>query len=537
LRPETWTLGLMLAATATSGVLAWQAWGAARSHQAVVEQTLEDHARAALWRLAEASEQELRASTNSTLMPLHRHARHAPGTALPSPDSLSAAALEECGCPGVAPLAYFRVDSAGAMRVRVGTGLQLDTAWLGLVPRPAGTTDSSGRQDLRALFRDSLVAFALRSPAAGDHAVTLGLVTSQRELARVVDRVIARRPLVAPALAAGAPTDSLLDIVLRVNGTTLRGDAHPGARAFAARDTLPDPFGQVVLDVAVRPAAAARLVIGGLPRSRLPLLLILFATSVALAVTSLRQLKREQAFARQRTTFAAGVSHELRTPVAKIQLYGQMLLLDRVRSERERQQAIEVIGRESQRLGHLLDRFFRFTLDRRVPEALAAQREELATLVQEIVDGYRPLAEAAGATLHTRLEAGLTVPVDREDLHSVLVNLLDNAVKYGPPGQDVMVEARRADGWAHLAVTDQGPGIPPQDRGRVWQPFTRLPEATRSGKGGTGIGLAVVRSAIERHGGRVSIDAAPSGGARVVVLLPGARGLDVADPLTAHATT
>jgi signal transduction histidine kinase len=110
--------------------------------------------------------------------------------------------------------------------------------------------------------------------------------------------------------------------------------------------------------------------------------------------------------------------------------------------------------------------------------------------------------------------------VDRDALRQILLNLLDNAAKYGPPGQTITVGSEIAADVARIWVEDQGPGIPHEDRRRVWEPYVRLNRSSESGTGGSGIGLSVVRELVELHGGRTRAEGSPGGGARVLVELP-----------------
>jgi signal transduction histidine kinase len=104
----------------------------------------------------------------------------------------------------------------------------------------------------------------------------------------------------------------------------------------------------------------------------------------------------------------------------------------------------------------------------------------------------------------------------------VLLNLLDNAAKYGPRGQTVRVGMCIRAFSARLSVADQGPGVPREERTRIWQPYRRLQRDVDAASGGSGIGLAVVRDLVEAHGGRVWVEDGDGGGARFVVELPGA---------------
>jgi len=146
----------------------------------------------------------------------------------------------------------------------------------------------------------------------------------------------------------------------------------------------------------------------------------------------------------------------------------------------------------------------------------------LAPLVQEVLDGFAPLAAARGATLSAAVPEDLVVPADPGAVRQMLLNLLDNAVKYGPAGQEVRVGATRDNGIARLWVDDGGPGIPSADRERVWERFWRLERDRGSSVAGSGIGLAVVRELAVLHHGRAWIDDAnpAAGGTRVVIELP-----------------
>jgi signal transduction histidine kinase len=112
------------------------------------------------------------------------------------------------------------------------------------------------------------------------------------------------------------------------------------------------------------------------------------------------------------------------------------------------------------------------------------------------------------------------VSLDRDALRQILLNLLDNAVKYGPAGQTISVGSEIAGDRARVWVEDQGPGIPRDERQRVWEPYVRLNREAESATGGSGIGLSVVRELVTLHGGRTRAESAPGGGARVVIELP-----------------
>ena len=209
-------------------------------------------------------------------------------------------------------------------------------------------------------------------------------------------------------------------------------------------------------------------------------------------------------------TFLADASHELRTPVAALQASAERLLRDQ--PERPARDAIEAqLARDSGRLGHLIDDLLNLArLDAR--ERPHREPVDLTDLASAAV--------AATRTAHpdARVELLTNGPVptagDRDALLRAVRNLLDNALAVA---DTVVVEVARTVSGPTISVTDDGPGVPADQRERIFEPFVRLP---RSPSGGTGLGLAIVRRTIESHGGTITCDPSPSGGARFTLRLP-----------------
>jgi signal transduction histidine kinase len=147
-------------------------------------------------------------------------------------------------------------------------------------------------------------------------------------------------------------------------------------------------------------------------------------------------------------------------------------------------------------------------------------RLDLGEAISEGLDSFAPLLETSQAKLELDLEPDVWVDANGHALTRIVVNLLDNAIKYGPAGQTLRVGVNRIDGVARLSVADEGPGVPPADRDRIWKAYRRLDRDVRAQVPGSGIGLSVVRDLVSLQGGRVWTDEADGGGARFMVEFP-----------------
>src|SRR5205807_2676647 len=155
------------------------------------------------------------------------------------------------------------------------------------------------------------------------------------------------------------------------------------APTFAARDSFEHPMmGAIRVQVALRPDLAPKLVIGGMPRSDLPMLLSLLAVTAGLVVAALLQLHRESELSRLRADFVSGVSHELRTPLAQIRMFSETLLLGRVRTDEERVRSLEIVDQEARRLTHLVENLLHFSRSERQATRLSPTAAPLAPLVR-----------------------------------------------------------------------------------------------------------------------------------------------------------
>ncbi len=228
--------------------------------------------------------------------------------------------------------------------------------------------------------------------------------------------------------------------------------------------------------------------------------------------------ERLEELLRLREELAEMIVHDLRNPLAVI-AGGLQLLVGPV----DRQSIADVVAmiqRSVQRAQSLVEMLA--DIARLESGGVQLQRVplELSELVVEAVQQENVLAQAGSVTLENRLAAGLpAVRADRDWLLRVLVNLLDNALKFTPAGGQVWVEAEEDAEQVRVAIVDTGPGIPPEERERIFEKFTQIKGRVGSRKG-SGLGLAFCRQAIQAHGGRIWVEEGPGGvGSRFVFTL------------------
>jgi len=528
-------IALLLVTLALSGVIAWEAQDAARGHRDAANGALRDYAGFAAFLYRQMGRVFLQRTAGPLLYPFERVAPASATAALPSVREFAGAtgaAGADCAyCPKMDSVrGYFRLDLRdGAMETTAAPLPEATRAWLADTVRAlAAHPRNEMGFEMMVIFTPARMeprafGYLVRRDPAQRAIAAYGFESNPRVLVDAAfRRIFGSKDVLPRSLTRGMPHDSLLALTVRdPAGRVLYASPRDfTAAAMVGRDTTDATLGNLRVEVALRPASAERLLIGGLPRSRLPHLMLLMALSVGLTAVALVQLRRERELGRVRADFVSSVSHELRTPLAQIRMFAETLRLGRVRSDAERMRSIEIIDQEARRLSGLVDNVLLFSRAERRAVRLERRPEELAALVREAVETFAPLAAARQMTVRERLDGGARASVDRGAVRQVLLNLLDNAVKYGPPGQTIDVALTQADGTARIAVQDEGPGIPPRERGRIFAPFVRLKRDAESAVAGSGIGLSVVAQLVALHGGRARVEEAVGGGARFIVDLP-----------------
>ena len=222
-----------------------------------------------------------------------------------------------------------------------------------------------------------------------------------------------------------------------------------------------------------------------------------------------------------RPELMAVLGHELRAPLAVLRATVELLGGEPEADGITTGDLVQRLARSVGWLEGLVENMTLWAMLEDGQMALRTRPVALEAIVQDAVALVMPLLERKGQRVRVScVGAGPVVAADRQRLGRAIVNLLANAGTYGPVGQEIVVAVAAGAGWAEVRVIDQGPGIAPRERERIWSRYTRGRVAREEGAPGMGLGLHIVREMARLHGGEVGVDDGPSGGAAFWIRLP-----------------
>jgi two-component system, OmpR family, phosphate regulon sensor histidine kinase PhoR len=269
------------------------------------------------------------------------------------------------------------------------------------------------------------------------------------------------------------------------------------------------------------PLPAAQIAKEEKARRRSEYLLITLTLGIILAGTVflLYVNSKERRANQLKSDFISNVSHELKTPLSLIRMFGELIALGKLKSPEKGKEYADIITREAERLSRLIDNVLDFSRIERGRAAYEFQSGSLADVVERSLDVYRHRLEQQGFKLVTKIDEGLPpLMIDENAMTLLLLNLLENAVKYGKG--EISVYLTRVGDTLRLVVQDQGPGIPRDEQKRIFDRFYRTQQARQTSVRGSGIGLSLVKHIAEAHGGTVTVESEPGSGAAFIIDIP-----------------
>ena len=252
-------------------------------------------------------------------------------------------------------------------------------------------------------------------------------------------------------------------------------------------------------------------------------LAVLAATVIGLTYYFYREQAREMREAAQRVSFVNQVSHELKTPLTNIRMYAELLEQDLEDRDEQADGHLGVIVGESQRLSRLIGNVL--TFGRKERGALTLHREPgvVDDVLRAVLGHFGAALDSQSIQVSFRPSAGRVVSLDPDVVEQIVGNLIGNVEKYAAGGGRLELISRQDGDSVEIVVADDGPGLPPRERRRIFEPFYRVSSALTAGVAGTGIGLTISRELARLHGGDLRLEPSERG-ARFLVTLrcPGA---------------
>jgi two-component system, OmpR family, phosphate regulon sensor histidine kinase PhoR len=366
--------------------------------------------------------------------------------------------------------------------------------------------------ELRHLHREYLAQSYLLSYWQRVHSGRRYLVVAWHDIGRIVRETL---PTLSsdPPSAAHEPTPvARTQAASRVNVIDEEGRIIYGPPLHTGEFTVGVRFPTTLYNwrVQVSPQASEELASRVQNRRLLETTMVSLSAIVIViaAIVIILVSEKERRVSALKSEFVANVSHELKTPLALVRMFAEMLQSGRVQTDGKRQEYLDIIVRESERLSALIENVLDFARLERGRGSYEFAEGDVGDAVTRAANVYRYRAEREGARLVVEVEHNLPrAHIDERAIQLAVVNLVDNALKYAPEGEEIVVRAASDGETVRVDVVDRGPGVPPDDRQRIFERFVRLAASAPRNSGdapvrGSGIGLALVKHIAESHGGR-----------------------------------
>jgi len=225
-------------------------------------------------------------------------------------------------------------------------------------------------------------------------------------------------------------------------------------------------------------------------------------------ITEIRKLER------MRSDFVANVSHELKTPLTSIKGFAETLLEGALEDKENSRNFLKIIQSHTERLNSLVNDLLDLSYVESKAIILKIEEFKIKNLLDEVLSAFRSQLHKKSIEASNRLSPGLSIRADKDRIEQVLVNLIDNAIKFNKDKGEIKIYSEELSGKIKITVEDSGIGIPPKDIPRIFERFYRVDKARSRELGGTGLGLSIVKHIIELHGGEAGVESTEGFGSK-----------------------
>jgi len=252
------------------------------------------------------------------------------------------------------------------------------------------------------------------------------------------------------------------------------------------------------------------------------LLLAIFIIAIVLGGSLLMwQAHSNLKDARQKTSFVSSVSHELKTPLTSIRMYAELLSTDRIKTQEKKKQYLNVIVTESQRLTRLVNNVLDFGRLEQKRKNYHLEKLDMTVFLSETIKAQSLRIKNVDLVLKEDIpDENIIVQTDRDALEQVVLNIIDNAIKYAPEGKELKIALKVRTEYCEVQFTDNGPGVPAAHRDKIFKKFHRVDDSMTTRKPGSGLGLSISRRLLRDLGGDLLYRSREGGGSCFIVLIP-----------------
>lgn len=254
--------------------------------------------------------------------------------------------------------------------------------------------------------------------------------------------------------------------------------------------------------------------------TNLYLLVGLDVVLIAALILAFRSVKKEVQLAQNKADFVSNVSHEIRTPLALISMFAETLEMGRVKSEEKKQEYYSIINKETHRLTGIVNKILNFSQTEAGKKKLHPQIIDLTSEIKDVLKTYDFHLRNKGFEYDFKASESLAVLADKEAMTEIIINLIDNAVKYSAEKKQVVITTGRENGFGWASFKDYGVGISATDQKHIFDKFYRVSSGDLAKSRGTGLGLSLVKQLIEQQHGKITVSSELGKGSVFVVYLP-----------------